>query len=97
MPSRDQQLLDAAIEVLASGGPRQLTHRAVDTAAGVPLGSTSNCFRTRDALLVGVLRRVLERDVAAWQALVPERVATVDDLADGLGHLVSDQVGAHRS
>lgn len=76
MTSREQQILDAAIDVLASGGGRQLTHRAVDAAAGLPVGSTSNRFRTRDALLGGVLGRVLERETAVW--------ADLDvDLADG--------------
>ena len=76
MTSREQQILDAAIEVLASGGGRQLTHRAVDAAAGLPVGSTSNRFRTRDALLAGVLGRVLERETAAW-------AGPGVDLADG--------------
>ena len=67
---------DVAIDVLASGGGRQLTHRAVDAAAGLPVGSTSNRFRTRDALLGGVLGRILERETAVW--------ADLDvDLADG--------------
>ena len=76
MTSREQQILDAAIDVLAAGGGRQLTHRAVDAAAGLPVGSTSNRFRTRDALLGGVLGRVLERETAVWAGLDV-------DLADG--------------
>jgi DNA-binding transcriptional regulator YbjK len=66
---RERQILDAAIDVLASGGSRQLTHRAVDATAGLPVGSTSNRFRTRDALLAGVLGRVLERETAVWVGL----------------------------
>jgi DNA-binding transcriptional regulator YbjK len=66
---REQQILDAAIDVLASGGGRQLTHRAVDATAGLPVGSTSNRFRTRDALLTGVLGRILERETAVWAGL----------------------------
>src|SRR5262245_42599709 len=53
MKSRELVLLDAAIEVLAERGTRGLTHRAVDARAGLPLGSTSNRFRTRNALLGG--------------------------------------------
>jgi DNA-binding transcriptional regulator YbjK len=34
-------ITSAAIETLASGGMRGLTHRAVDQAAGIPPGSTS--------------------------------------------------------
>jgi len=62
---RRDRLRDAAIEVLAEAGGRGLTHRAVDTAADVPLGTTKNYFPTRDALLAAVAERCLElyRDV----------------------------------
>lgn len=64
-----QQVLDAAIRVLGTGGMRRLTHRAVDTEAGLPQGSTSNHFRTRDALITGILGRLLERETALWNSL----------------------------
>ncbi len=51
MGTRRDDLLDAAICVLGESGIRGLTHRAVDAAAGLPAGSASNLFRTRDALL----------------------------------------------
>ncbi|MFC7482775.1 TetR/AcrR family transcriptional regulator [Luedemannella flava] len=57
MVNRRDDLLDAAITVLGEGGMRALTHRAVDAAAGLPAGSTSNYFRTRDALLGAVIDR----------------------------------------
>jgi DNA-binding transcriptional regulator YbjK len=51
-------LSDAAIEVIAASGMRGLTHRAVDSAADVPAGSTSYYFRSRRALLEAVLIRL---------------------------------------
>lgn len=39
---------------------RGLTHRAVDRAAGLPQGSTSYYFRTREALLEGTLNRLAD-------------------------------------
>ncbi|MFI6449557.1 TetR/AcrR family transcriptional regulator [Kitasatospora sp. NPDC050543] len=62
---RRDRLRDAAIEVLAEAGGRGLTHRAVDTAADVPPGTTKNYFPTRDALLAAVAERCVElyRDV----------------------------------
>lgn len=48
---RRTALLNAAIDVLAAGGARGLTFRAVDDAAGVPVGTTSNYFPSRDELL----------------------------------------------
>lgn len=50
-PGRRRSLLDAATDLLASVGGRGLTFRAVDEAAGVPVGTTSNYFASRDALL----------------------------------------------
>ncbi|MFI5890441.1 TetR/AcrR family transcriptional regulator [Actinoplanes sp. NPDC051513] len=69
MPSRQEQLLDAAIAVLGSQGSRQLTHRAVDAAAGVPAGSASNYFKTREALVNAMIVRFAERERAAWEGL----------------------------
>ena len=62
---RRQQVADAALAVLAEQGARGLTHRAVDEAAGLPQGSTSNVFRSRGALLEGALERHSSLDVAA--------------------------------
>lgn len=55
---------DAAIGVLAEHGARGLTHRAVDQAAGLPPGTTSNHARTRAALLTLTLVRIAELDAA---------------------------------
>jgi DNA-binding transcriptional regulator YbjK len=55
---------DAAIGVLVDHGGRGLTHRAVDQAAGLPPGTTSNYARTREALLTLTLTRIAELDAA---------------------------------
>ena len=44
-------IADSAIEVVARDGVRALTHRAVDSEAGLPSGSTSYYCRTRAPLL----------------------------------------------
>ena len=48
---------------VAEQGMRALTHRAVDTAAGLPAGSTSYYFRSRAALVAGCVQRLLEQDL----------------------------------
>ena len=58
---RRRALADAGLEVLADTGARGLTHRAVDRAAGVPVGTTTNYFRSRSALLTGLVERIYER------------------------------------
>ncbi|MEU0534892.1 TetR/AcrR family transcriptional regulator [Amycolatopsis tolypomycina] len=71
-PERRAALLDASIEVLANEGARGLTFRAVDQQAGVPVGTASNYFASRDEILTHAGERVYER-------LIDEAV-----LADGL-------------
>ncbi|MFC7331065.1 TetR/AcrR family transcriptional regulator [Marinactinospora rubrisoli] len=60
-PERRAALLDAAIEVLAHEGARGLTFRAVDQQAGVPAGTSSNYFASREEILTQAGGRVYER------------------------------------
>ncbi|MFE6690902.1 TetR/AcrR family transcriptional regulator [Streptomyces sp. NPDC057743] len=69
---RHQLIADTALSLLAERGMRGLTHRAVDEAAGLPQGSTSNLARTRAALLEAAVRRLAEREAAV---LTPQEVA----------------------
>ncbi|RCG27264.1 TetR/AcrR family transcriptional regulator [Sphaerisporangium album] len=57
---REEVVAEAAITLLVERGMRGLTHRAVDEAAGLPLGSTSNLARTRAALLALTLAHLTE-------------------------------------
>jgi AcrR family transcriptional regulator len=70
---------DAAIAVLADHGARGLTHRAVDQAAGLSPGTTSNYARTREALLTLTLTRIAELDLAEGAATSGSGLA--DDVA----------------
>ena len=54
-------LADAALRVLARQGSRGLTHRAIDTEAGVPKGTASNYFASRDDVIDAILVRIGER------------------------------------
>ncbi|GGU77835.1 TetR/AcrR family transcriptional regulator [Lentzea flava] len=55
---RKDLITDAAIALVAELGMRGLTHRAVDRKAGLPEGSTSAYFRTRKALIEGLVERL---------------------------------------
>jgi AcrR family transcriptional regulator len=65
---RRTRVADAALDVIAAHGVKGLTHRAVDAAAEVPPGTTSNHFRTRAALVAGIAERLEQRDLAVWAA-----------------------------
>ncbi|HEY8581738.1 MAG TPA: TetR family transcriptional regulator [Capillimicrobium sp.] len=62
--ARRQAMLDAALALVARGGPRAVTHRAVATEAGVPLAATTYYFTSRDDLVAQALMLCAERDVA---------------------------------
>lgn len=77
--TRRSDLADAAIETLAAAGMHGLTHRAVDRRAGLPEGSTSYYFRTRQALLQAVVERLAELITAEIPAFpVTDLDAAVD-------------------
>jgi DNA-binding transcriptional regulator YbjK len=58
---RRRELLDAALAVTAAHGLRGLTHRAVDRQAGLPEGSCSAYFRTRQALQHALARYLAQQ------------------------------------
>ncbi|GAA1717620.1 TetR/AcrR family transcriptional regulator [Dietzia cercidiphylli] len=58
MEDRRMLIADSAIEVVARDGVRALTHRAVDSEAGLPSGSTSYYCRTRAQLLALTVDRL---------------------------------------
>jgi len=80
-PERRAQILDTAIGILADQGVGGLTHRHVDDSASLPSGTTSNYFRTRQALLEATAARTV---FLHWQR--------VDLLRAGLGSLTRDGV-----
>ena len=78
--SRAELVADTALALLAERGMRGLTHRAVDEAAGLPPGSTSNVARTRAALLELAVARLVELEASRAGGLV--EVAAASDLTD---------------
>ncbi|QIK74985.1 TetR/AcrR family transcriptional regulator [Nocardioides piscis] len=68
---RRQLIARTALHVLATAGARGLTHRAVDTAAGLSPGSTSYYFRTRAALLSACLDDLVAQDHEDLDVMVP--------------------------
>ncbi len=84
--------LDAAVELLGTEGMRALTHARVDERAGLPPGSTSNWFRTRRALLIGVVDWISERERDDMDPAALFLAHDLDGLIDGLSTLTQLQV-----
>ena len=81
--------MDAALKVVADRGMKGLTHRAVDAAAQLPQGTTSNYYRNRANLVEAVLDRLLELDAALLQDQGPAGPpGNIEELADQLASLV---------
>ncbi|MFI5924598.1 TetR/AcrR family transcriptional regulator [Micromonospora sp. NPDC051543] len=102
-------LTDAAIELIADGGMRALTHRAVDARAELPPGTTSAYLRTRQALIEAVVQRLVERDridLAAYDLPVEPPAPQpgprldeddLDQLAAGVAEVLDRWLGVGRS
>ena len=82
--------LNAAVDVVGTDGVRALTHARVDAAADLPRGSTSNHFRTRSALVAGVIAHIAELERA--DGGFPD-VRSPSDLASALTTLIDLQSG----
>lgn len=79
MASTKDRALRAAVEEVGDNGIRALTHARVDARAGLPKGSTSNWFRSRAALLAGLIEHLANEE----RAMAPARdIAGVEDLVE---------------
>ena len=97
MPDRRTVLLDAALELVGTQGMRGLTHRAVDVAAAVPAGSTSNYFRTREALILGIVERFIVREREMVSGPHDRVDPSPEGVATALGRFVHRAVGPDRA
>ena len=84
-PERRHQILDAAIDILCDDGVGGLTHRQVDSRAALPAGTTSNYFRTRQALLEATAARTVDLH---WQRVEALQQAIGPLTRDGLKTLM---------
>ncbi|MFE6866734.1 TetR/AcrR family transcriptional regulator [Kitasatospora sp. NPDC057692] len=89
-PQRQTLIADTAVALIAERGLRGLTHRAVDEAAGLPAGSTSNLARTRAALLELAITRIADLEAPAYAAVV--RTPTVEHARELLAQVAADAV-----
>ena len=85
--------LEAAVELLGGEGVRALTHARVDERAGLPPGSTSNWFRTRRALLGGIVDWIAERERSDLEPAAMPTISGADGLIEGLCAMAELQTG----
>ena len=85
--------LEAAVQLLGAEGVRALTHARIDERAGLPPGSTSNWFRTRRALLGGVVDWIAEHERADFDPAALPTISGIDDLISGWCAMIELQTG----
>jgi DNA-binding transcriptional regulator YbjK len=88
-----ERALEAAVELLGAEGVRALSHARVDDRAGLPPGSTSNWFRTRRALLAGVVDWIAERERADFDPAAMPAITGLGGLIEGLCAMAELQTG----
>jgi AcrR family transcriptional regulator len=75
-PTADRRtaILDAALHVIGTRGLREATHRAVEAQAGVPHGSVTYYFGSRERLLAAAVDRMRELDEGRVAAMAQQLV-----------------------
>jgi DNA-binding transcriptional regulator YbjK len=89
-PARRRALTDAAIDLLAASGVHGVTHRAVEKAAGLPQGTASNYFRSRETLLVAAAHRIVELHHADMDRATQHHAVSTVGTTSGAG--IADQL-----
>ena len=97
-PTADRRtaILDAALHVIGTRGLREATHRAVEAQAGVPHGSVTYYFGSRDGLLAAAVERMRELDEGRVAAMAQQLVmafatsgveTAIDSVAEGAAQM----------
>lgn len=81
-------LLEAAVRVIGRGGVAAVDHRAVAAEAGVPLGSTTYYFDSKDDMVAQALAHVADREAARIDAALGGGL--LDTAADNLPERLAD-------
>ena len=86
-------LLSATITVVALGGLRSLTYRAIAAAAGVSHGLVRYHFGTRDQLISEALDYSIDQSLSASN--MHARVLSASEFAEGVETLATTQGDIH--
>jgi DNA-binding transcriptional regulator YbjK len=93
-PDRKERIVASALEVLARDGVAGITHRAIGTAADVPLGSITYHFATLD----DIVQRAFQIHVDKLAGRFEARLASCqdgDDLIECIASAITDDLAAH--
>ncbi len=97
--ARRERILRATLEVIGEAGIAAVTHRAVAERAGVPLGSMTYYFASKDDLLRESLLLFVEEEVVRLHALSASIVGsglTVEQIAQAFAEELASHAHAER-
>ena len=95
-PERPLRIALAAIAVVADKGVEGLTHRAVAAVAGIPLGSTTQYFKTLDDLLAAAIvqaKKATTADLEAWAKTLGPDTDLASAVTDYTMHALTERWG----
>jgi TetR/AcrR family transcriptional regulator, regulator of biofilm formation and stress response len=92
---RRERILRATLAVIARSGIGAVTHRSVAEEAGVPLGSLTYWFGTKDDLLREALRRFVAEEAQRLKGIADQLGAGADpaDIADRYADVLERNAG----
>jgi DNA-binding transcriptional regulator YbjK len=83
--TRREQVIDAVLDVIAEHGVTGVTYRTVATAAGLPFGSMTYYFPSKDEMVFAAFERFAHQSFGHMDAATD---VAVEDLVDRLTELV---------
>lgn len=86
-------ILDAVLSLIASKGLSETTYRNVSKLSGVPLGSMTYYFSSRDELIYAAFQQYAQRSLARMVLVTDNGSA---DLSESLSRLVTRESDAER-
>ncbi len=95
--ARRAAIVGTAAQLLATAGPDSVNHRAVATAAGLPLAATTYYFDSLDDLRAAAVEQVLRVEAEQVERLVDALPRRVRSAAATAEHVVDVVLGPDRS
>lgn len=91
---RRRQIVEATLQLIAEGGVDAVTHRRVAAAAGVPLGSTTYYFESREHLIREAFAWHLAAAQQPLDARSPQQATSAEALLDFIVTVTMDEIEA---
>ncbi|MBX5440223.1 MAG: TetR family transcriptional regulator [Solirubrobacteraceae bacterium] len=92
---RVEQILRATLAVIGRAGVAGVTHRTVAEEAGVPLGSLTYYFASKQELLREALRLHVREDAGRLRALAADLLASGASAEDVVAAFTAEMEGGH--